>query len=120
MAQYTVFSKVQGIDFRMAQRSWIEVSSDNHFPIQNLPFGVFSTSSSGPRCGVRIGDFVVDLIVLHNAGLFNELPFNTSIFGNSTLNAFMELTRPCWRAARGRISDLLSENGDSRLRDNAV
>lgn len=101
-------------------KSWIEVSSENHFPIQNIPFGVFSTSSIGPRCGVAIGDYVVDLIVLHNAGLFNGLPFDSSIFGNSTLNAFMELERPCWRAARARLTELLDANGDPAIRDNAV
>ena len=105
----------------MAQmNSWIEVKPDSDFPIQNIPFGIFSTPSSLPRCGVAIGDFVLDLSALHDAGLFNELPFDSSIFGNSTLNAFMELERPCWRAARARVIDLLSVSGDSSLRENTV
>ncbi|MGY8916956.1 MAG: fumarylacetoacetase, partial [Flavobacteriales bacterium] len=35
--------------------SWLEVPADSDFPIQNLPFGIFSTSSLSPRSGVAIG-----------------------------------------------------------------
>ena len=42
--------------------SWVS-SAKNHpeFPIQNLPFGVFSPKGQGPRIGVAIGDYVLDL-----------------------------------------------------------
>ena len=37
--------------------SWIEYDAATcHFPIQNLPVGVFSVGESAPRCGVAIGD----------------------------------------------------------------
>jgi fumarylacetoacetase len=40
-----------------ALKSWVEVPENSDFPIQNLPFGIFKTSSSlKPRVGVRIGD----------------------------------------------------------------
>jgi fumarylacetoacetase len=39
-------------------KSWVEVKEDSHFPIQNLPYGVFSTAGHGPRVGVAIGDLV--------------------------------------------------------------
>ncbi|PYL59297.1 MAG: fumarylacetoacetase, partial [Verrucomicrobia bacterium] len=45
----------------MALRSFVEVSPDSDFPIQNLPFGVFQPKQDKPRVGVAIGDRVVDL-----------------------------------------------------------
>ena len=42
--------------------TWVHVTQDSHFPLQNLPYGVFSTPE-GPRhrIGVAIGDYVLDL-----------------------------------------------------------
>ena len=46
------------------------MAADSHFPIQNLPFGVFSTDADpAPRVGVAIGDQILDLAVLEEAGL---------------------------------------------------
>ena len=40
-----------------ALRSFVEGAADSDFPIQNLPYGVFSTASdTRPRVGVAIGD----------------------------------------------------------------
>ena len=50
-------------------RSFVPVSPESHFPIQNLPYGVFSTpEDQHPRVGVAIGEFVIDLAVLEQAG----------------------------------------------------
>ena len=39
--------------------SFIEVSPESDFPIQNIPFGVFSPAAGAPpRVGTAIGDFV--------------------------------------------------------------
>ena len=39
--------------------SWVPVSPASHFPLQNLPYGVFSTASQPEhRIGVAIGDQV--------------------------------------------------------------
>ena len=39
--------------------SWISVAPESHFPLQNLPYGVFSTASQPQhRIGVAIGDQV--------------------------------------------------------------
>ena len=60
-------------------KSFIEVDPESHFPIQNLPYGIFSTDTKGPRrVGVAIGDQVVDLAVLADRGLFPE--FDASCF----------------------------------------
>ena len=41
-------------------KSFVEVSAESHFPIQNIPFGVFKTSDGAARCASRIGDTVRD------------------------------------------------------------
>jgi fumarylacetoacetase len=103
--------------------SWVHVAAESHFPIQNLPFGIFSTITkpSWPRPGVAIGDFVLDLNCLHNAGLLNDLGFPSSILTEPTLNSFMGLERKHWRATRTRLHDLLVVDGqDIRLSSNEV
>jgi len=56
-------------------RSFIEVSADSHFPIQNLPFGVFQPKQGKPRVGVAIGDLIVDLSVLEKLDHFRSQEF---------------------------------------------
>ena len=52
-------------------KSFIEVGEDSHFPIQNLPYGVFRKDETGHnRVGVRIGEFVLDLTELETNGFF--------------------------------------------------
>lgn len=46
------------------RRSFVEAANtgSTDFPIQNLPFGVFSTAQEAePRLGVAIGDQIFDL-----------------------------------------------------------
>ena len=45
-----------------ARTSWVE-SANGHpdFPVQNLPFGMFSHSDKPPRAGVAIGEMILDL-----------------------------------------------------------
>ena len=47
-------------------KSWVASANDaNHpFPLNNLPYGVFSTEGSEPRCGVAIGDMILDVSAL--------------------------------------------------------
>ena len=51
-------------------RSFIAVAPESHFPIQNLPFGIFRPRVGGnPRVGVAIGGEILDLSVLERGGL---------------------------------------------------
>ncbi|CAD5125243.1 DgyrCDS13485 [Dimorphilus gyrociliatus] len=89
--------------------SFVEVSPDSHFPIQNLPYGIFSTSDNPKhRIGVAIGDKILDLGIIKH--LFNGpiLSSCQDVFDKPTLNDFMGLGRPAWREARERIRELLS------------
>jgi fumarylacetoacetase len=103
----------------MPLRSFIEVSRDSHFPIQNLPFGVFQPKDGRPRVGVAIGDFIVDLSVLEELRHFQSSEFgDQKIFSQDSLNGFLVLGRPAWRKTREILQHLLSAETPT-LRDDA-
>jgi fumarylacetoacetase len=100
-------------------KSWVEVSPQSDFPIQNLPFGIFKTSAGSPRAGVAIGAYILDLSVIAAAGFFDALNFDKSVLAQKTLNDFIALGKPITNAVREKISELLNaDNG--LLRDNAA
>ena len=99
----------KGNDAAMPTTSWVEYGADSDFPIQNLPYGVFANGGGAPRCGVAIGDQILDLAAAHAAGLFSG--FDSSCFAEPRLNAFMGMGREAWTAARSQIAGILS--GDS-------
>lgn len=90
-----------------SRASWVE-SADGHpdFPLQNLPIGIFSTAGKSPRIGVAIGDMIVDVRGLAEAGLLDDrwLPALTA----STLNSWFASGPEEGRALRRLLSDLLS------------
>lgn len=101
-------------------KSWVEVRADSDFPIQNLPFGIFKHAGSDPRAGVAIGDYVIDLSLLHEKGFFEELLLPPGIFRRSVLNDFLALGRTKIGAVRGRVSDLLRKEQKGLSRSSAV
>src|SRR5499426_452171 len=103
----------------MPLKSFIEVAPDSHFPIQNLPFGIFQPRGGKPRAGVAIGDLIADLSVLEELGHFRSPEFRGGKpFSEESLNAFLALGRPAWRKARAVLQRLLSFETPI-LRDNA-
>jgi fumarylacetoacetase len=109
-------------------RSFVPVPDGSDFPLQNLPYGVFRPPGGGiPRVGVRIGDHVVDLSVLEEAGKLREALGGPAepIFAKPRLNDFMALGHERWSAVRRRLTALLSEDqpelrDDQTLRDAAL
>lgn len=96
-----------------ALKSWIEVSKDSDFPIQNIPFGVFKTDSLSPRVGTRIGDKVIDLNALFVLGYLDNLPFTREDFDTDSLNRMMKKGKAATSDLRNRLSKLFnSENKD--------
>ncbi len=97
--------------------SWIDVKPDSDFPIQNLPFGVYSHSGSTPKICTAIGNNVIDLSALFKAGLLDDcgLP-PENIFEQAFINDFMALGKQVGRAVRNRLSELL-EFSNSEFRD---
>jgi fumarylacetoacetase len=100
-----------------ALRSWVPVRAGSDFPIQNLPFGAFRHGHDEPRLCVAIGDAMLDLYAVASAGLLDDVtPDASSVFGAPNLNPLLGAGRDTWRAARVRISQLLSA-GDRTLHD---
>lgn len=97
----------------------VEVAADSHFPLANIPFGVFSTSDGSPRCGTRIGNFAVCLKTLQTKGLL--LP-QSDCFSQTSLNSFMAMGNAAWREARATLQKLLAADGalDKSTRDSAL
>lgn len=98
-------------------RSWIETPAGSDFPIQNIPFAIFRAPGHTPRPCTRIGDTVVDLKALADAGLFAATGINKEVFGQAVLNPLLTFGKPGLRRLRARLCDLLhAENPE--LRDN--
>jgi fumarylacetoacetase len=107
-----------------SRRSWVESANapDADFPIQNLPYGVFSTGDAAHRIGVAIGDAILDLSFLEEAGLLHP-GGETPVFDRGILNPFMAMPRATWTSTRAAIADLLDattptlrDDGDLRTR----
>ncbi len=86
-----------------ALRSWLTVAETSDFPIQNLPFGMFTTRDDPvPRAGVAIGDHIVDLVAVHDSGVM-RFPSEDMLRGS--LNELFEFgVGP----VRQRVSELLT------------
>ncbi len=94
-------------------KSFIKTSPDSHFPIQNLPYGIFSPKTGGdPRAGTAIGDKILDLSVLEQKGLLKHSSKETNLFGRSSLNLFMSQGKKVRKEIHACLQTLLSdENG---------
>ena len=85
------------------RRSWVE-SANGHpdFPIQNLPFGIYSKRGERPRGGVAIGDEIFDLKMASEAGLFSgEAKRAADAAGGPRLNRAVRARRRPARGAAG-------------------
>ncbi|MDQ1850213.1 fumarylacetoacetase [Gemmobacter fulvus] len=93
-------------------RSWVESANapEGPFPLNNLPCGVFSRPDEEPRCGMAIGDFVLDLAGLEAEGLI-ALPGGPLLdvpFWNEVMAAGPQV----WADLRAQVTRLLAEGGD--------
>ena len=99
-----------------ALTSWV-TSANGHpdFPVQNLPFGVFSPLAGAPRGGIAIGDMILDLRALVEAGLLDDEAQDAARHAmGATLNAFLGLGAGPRQALRDAVSTLLAEGSDER------
>lgn len=90
-------------------KSWVaSANAENHpFPLNNLPYGVFSTPSLDDRCGVAIGDMILDCRAIAEAGLLE--PLDSAVFDWPFWNEVMEEGPAFWSALRARLIALLEE-----------
>jgi fumarylacetoacetase len=105
----------------MALKSFIDIAPDSHFPLENLPFGVFKPRDGDARIGVALGDYVVDLAALQEAGHFPDLK-DRQVFARDSLNEFLALGRSAWKKVREILQELLSADvptlrDDKKLRE---
>ena len=88
-------------------KSWVESANqiDCHFPVQNLPFGVFSDNkNTSKRVGIAIGKQILDLSVIEKTKYLSVVE---GTFNQSSLNAFMEMGASVWKETRNAISRIL-------------
>lgn len=94
-------------------RSWVDSANapDGPFPLNNLPCGVFSRGEDEPRCGMAIGDFVLDVTGLEDEGLLDlggpllDVPF---------WNEVMDAGPAVWALLRAQVTAMLSEGASKR------
>ncbi|QDI77313.1 fumarylacetoacetase [Leisingera aquaemixtae] len=90
-------------------KSWVASANDadHPFPLNNLPYGVFSVDGDDPRCGVAIGDMILDMQAAEEAGLIQL--GDAPLFDVPYWNDLMEEGPAVWAALRDRLTALLSE-----------
>src|SRR5947209_7243800 len=106
-----------------ARQSWV-ASANGHseFPLQNLPFGVFSppgrtAPDAARRGGVAIGDMIFDLRAANDAGLFSgEAATGAEAASGGMLNSLMALGAGPRRALRQQVFALLADDGAGRAK----
>lgn len=96
-----------------ALTSWVESANapGSDFPIQNLPFGVFTRDdldeSFAPHIGVAIGDEILDITEAIDAGVLTLDDGVAADFFTGALNDFMAQGREAWREVRLSVQQLL-------------
>ena len=113
-------------------KSWVDVSPDSHFPIQNLPYGVaIRKTGKKPILVTAIGDSVLNLTEIEKRGVFSTTEIaGKNVFQGSSLNDFMSLGRDAWNAVRQALSHLFQADnpaipdnkdiGGGRFRDRSI
>ena len=103
-------------------RSWVKHANGHRdFPLQNLPLGIFSRPGEALRCGVAIGDAILDLEAVLAAGLFEgQAKAAVEATRGGALNAFFALGRTARVALRERLLVLLGEHSEHQAALNAA
>ncbi|MEO8072785.1 MAG: fumarylacetoacetase [Acidobacteriota bacterium] len=105
-------------------KSWIESANapDTDFPIQNLPFCVFTRSCTyeNVRVGIGIGDFVLDVYACYECCLFDDESFTIAVSADNYCldNSVMKKNESLQKAFRHRLIEILSEDADDETRKN--
>ncbi len=103
----------------MLEKSWVESANnpDSEFPLNNLPYGVFSEAggTSGAekkrRCCVAIGKHVLDVATLERNGTIN---LGDPLLQAGNWNPLMAAGPERWQALRDRLKQLLGAGSSER------
>ncbi|WP_025762749.1 fumarylacetoacetase [Dyadobacter tibetensis] len=96
------------------KRPWLDIPEESDFSLQNLPYGIFCRPSSIPVLGVAIGNYIIDMNMACQKGVFQDFPLDQNVFERSTLNDFIAMGRPYWTYIRTVLQEQLC-NRDSTL-----
>ncbi|TXT10887.1 hypothetical protein VHUM_01638 [Vanrija humicola] len=101
--------------------SFVQYPADHPFPIQNLPYGVFSTDEQpATRPGVAIGDYILDLAALSKTAHWAKSPVDASVFQTANLDAFVALEPEDWASFRAFLTDILGPSSTLKADADAV
>ena len=86
--------------------SWVSGANDpqTDFPLNNLPYGVFSMGGGEPRCGIAIGDMILDAKAAEAAGLTGT----QGLCQDGVWNPLMAAGPTVWARFRQSVTDLLA------------
>jgi fumarylacetoacetase len=95
-------------------RSWVVAANDPTcpFPLNNLPCGVFSTPGTPPRCGVAIGDQVLDVAAMEKAGLLHLA--DKPLLQAAAWNPLMAAGQTVWEKLRSALMGHLREGAETQ------
>ncbi len=96
-------------------KSWVTSanSATTDFPLNNLPCGVFSVGDEDPRCGMAIGDFILDLTSLEAEGLLKLS--DEPLFDVPFWNELMDQGPAVWADLRAEVTALLLDGSSKRF-----
>ncbi len=102
-----------------ARRSWVASANapETDFPIQNLPYAVFSRDGETPRVGVALGDALIDVAALRalpSESLSAQRAMDAC--AAPTMNALMSCDVEALRALRHALSTWYSASADDTQR----
>lgn len=99
-------------------RSWLQSanSAETPFPLNNLPYGVFSYAGGAPRCGIALGASILDATGLEAAGILRAQP-DADVLDGPQWNGFMALGPEIWAAYRAELQALFATDADPSLQD---
>ena len=91
-------------------KSWVRSanSAQTPFPLNNLPYGVFSVGDAPARCGVAIGDMILDLTAAEASGLVS---LAETAFDVPSWNKLMGMGPEVWADLRAQLMTVLGEDG---------
>jgi len=90
-------------------KSWIEIPENSDFTLANIPFGVYSKGKGHFAVATAVGEYVVDLDMLHKAGYFGLLELPKNIFSSRYLNPFIALGKEKTNTVRKYIQELFAK-----------
>jgi fumarylacetoacetase len=100
--------------------SWVESANEagSGFPLQSLPYCVFTGADGRSRIGVGIGSLVLDLNECSRNGLFDELPTSIRLACEAqVLNSLISCGAAARARLRARLMVLLDSQADQSTRE---